>query len=73
MPVKPKAKAEVEYTLAKAIEIPLGVAAGREPAGRRTVFGVDHLSVLIELDRDATAELSMDWDDAVRLGYVKDE
>lgn len=57
--------------LLREVVFPVGEEAAITPYVRSTIL-VDSVSVLIALDKNATAELIMMREDAERLGYIEE-
>lgn len=59
--------------MARDFVIPKGYEVTREPAGRKTVIHTDNVSILIATSKDTTAELTMDWEEALELGLIEEQ
>lgn len=65
-----KVKSFVNVSLLKPIVIPEGEECTIIPFVRSEK--INSVSILIEMDKDATAELNMPYEDAIRLGYIRE-
>lgn len=59
------------FVLAKDFVIPKGEKISREPP-HRIAYGTDTVSILIATNKDTTAELIMQWDEALELGWIEE-
>jgi len=64
-------KVKENFVLANDFVIPKGTEVSRNPP-HRVAYASDTVSILIATSKDTTAELIMQWDEAIELGLVEE-